>query len=292
MLSEMDEIMKTQEYALDIYKEFKRICEKYKLRYFAIGGTCIGAIRHKGFIPWDDDIDIAMPAEDYHAFISKYSRELSKPYSIYLPNFAKHYTMSFGKIQNYETTFVESTIECYKDRYIGVNIDLFPVYGLPRTERKVKQTVRLNETLRIINVKRRLPFNECESLSGKLLWILLLPLRLFPFHIITDIQDRILSKNRFETSDKVYFSWRLVPDETTESYTYKNIFYLEDFIQTIKVPFEDTEMSIPKGYDRYLTMDFGDYMKLPPKEQQHGGHPKAIIDFDKPYSYYQRGTQI
>lgn len=288
-----DEIRETQKYALNIFKDFKRICETHELRYFAIGGTCIGAIRHKGFIPWDDDIDIAMPAEDYHLFISRYSKELCKPYSVYLPSHVKHYTMSFGKIQNYETTFVENTVSMYIDRYIGVNIDLFPVYGLPQNERHVKQIVKMNEILRAFNIKRRLPFDECDSLSGKLLWVSLLPLRLLPFHCITDLQDKMLSRYKFDESDKVYFSWRLEPDENPKTdYTYKNIFFLEDFIHTISVPFEDTYISIPKGYDRYLTMDFGDYMKIPPEDKQRGGHPKAIIDFNKPYTYYQKGANL
>lgn len=289
MNNENEAIRKTQQYALDIFKEFRRICEKNQLRYFAIGGTCIGAIRHHGFIPWDDDMDIAMPAEDYHLFMSKYAAELPEPYRIFLPSHAQHYTMSYGKIQNWKTTFVENSIDQYQDRYIGVNIDIFPVYGLPKDEKEVKKIVKINEVLRVINVKRRMPFRECESIKGKLLWFFLLPLRLFPFHIVTDVQDHLLKKHKFDESDKIYFSWRLEPDTTPgTSYTYKNIFFLDDFIDTTKVPFEDTEICIPFGYDRYLTMDFGDYMKLPPKEKQKAGHPKAIVDFDKPYTYYQK----
>lgn len=283
----MDEIKETQRYVLEIFKEFHRVCKENKLRYFAIGGTCIGAVRHKGFIPWDDDIDIAMPAEDYHRFISYYSKQLKKPFSVYLPSDAKHYTMSFAKIQNTETTFVECTVDDYPDRYIGVNLDLFPVYGLPSDEHAIDRIVRRNEFLRKVNIKRRLPFHECQSLGGRLLWLVLSPLRLFPFHFITDIQDKMLSKYSFETSDKIYFSWRLVPNEAPgTTYTYKNIFYYDDFKATVTFPFEDTEIDIPQGFDRYLTMDFGEYMKLPPVEAQVGGHPKAIIDFDKSYTYY------
>lgn len=289
MQESVNETKMVQQYALDIFKEFKRICEKNKLRYFAIGGTCIGAIRHKGFIPWDDDIDVAMPAEDYHKFMSVFSQELKKPYAVFLPKDSKHYTMSFGKIQNVDTTFVEETVRKFPDRYIGVNIDVFPVYGLPEDEKEVQRIVWKNELLRKINFKIRLPFSECESMSGKLLWILLTPLRLLPFHFVTDWQDKMLSKHPFEESERVYFSWRLVPDTSAGStYTYKNIFPLADFQSTINVPFENTEIAVPAGYDRYLTMDFGDYMKLPPKEAQLAGHPKAILDFERPYTEYLR----
>lgn len=283
------DIRKTQQFALEIFKEFKRVCDKNQLRYFAIGGTCIGAVRHKGFIPWDDDIDIAMPAEDYHKFMSVYAKELQEPYSVFLPSDAKHYTMFFGKVQNRNTTFVEETIKDYPDRYIGVNIDIFPVYGLPKAEKKIEQIVWKNELLRKINSKIRLPFGECESIGGKILWILLLPLHIFPFYFITDLQDKMLSQYSFEKSAKIYFPWRLIPDSDTNSdYTYKNIFYTEDFIETIEKPFEDTVILIPKGYNRYLTMDFGDYMKLPAIEFQTAGHPKAILDFERSYKYYQK----
>ncbi|MBQ3625833.1 MAG: LicD family protein, partial [Synergistaceae bacterium] len=102
-------------------------------------------------------------------------------------------------------------------------------------------------------------------------------------------RDNVFSKYLFDEnkSDKIIFPWRLPPNE--KLYTYKQIFYYEDFKSTIEVPFEDTTMRVPVGYDRYLTMDFGDYMTLPPEDKRRSLHIETakIIDFERSYKYYQ-----
>ena len=99
-----------QEIELDIFKRFKRLCQDYNLRYFAIGGTCIGAIRHNGFIPWDDDIDVAMPLEDYIKLKEIAMRELEYPYSLYTTEKNRHWYAGSMKMQNENTTFIEKDL--------------------------------------------------------------------------------------------------------------------------------------------------------------------------------------
>ena len=280
----MNEIQKA---ALKVLKEFQRICKIHNLSYFAIGGTCIGAVRHKGFIPWDDDIDVAMPYEDYAKFIEICKSDLHKPYSLLGPDTCKHYTSVYIKLQNENTTFVESFVERHLDRYAGIYIDIFPVYGLPKGSRAQNFVSWKCEIQNIINLRMRFPFDEYAFPMWKATWIMCLPLKIaLPYDYFTKKQNHMLSLYPFDNSDKVIFCWRDRPKKKSTS-TYKMFFFTEDFIKTITVPFEDTEIEIPIGYDRYLTMDFGDYMTLPPKEKRIANHTRSIIDLEKPFTYYK-----
>lgn len=281
-----DMIADVQKAALDIFKVFQKLCKKHNLSYFAIGGTCIGAVRHQGYIPWDDDIDVAMPFEDYEKFKCIALKELKYPYSILDPLKCKHYTGNYIKMQNQETTFVEENMKEFSDRYAGVYIDIFPVHGLPKSEKEQDRMALMCECMNKLNLRMRFPYSMSTSLQWKVTWLACGILRaLKPFYFFCLCQDNMLKKFSFGNSEKILFSWRARPNKKRTS-TYKNIFYYEDFKETVEVPFEDTVMAIPVGYKRYLEMDFGDYMKLPPIEDQIPRHPKVIIDLESPYTEY------
>ena len=272
--------------ALEILKEFQKICKKHDLLYYAIGGTCIGAIRHGGFIPWDDDIDVAMPYDDYCRFMEVCKSELKKPYSIIGPHNCVHYTMIYSKLQDESTCFVEQTVKKYKDRYCGVYIDIFPIFGLPKSDNKRKQLVNKNERIKRLNIRRRFPISDETNIKGRLYWLLNCPQKLFlKFDYYTKEQENLFAVYKFNYSEKVIFPWRMKPGKDKRG-CYKDIFYYEDFKCALQVKFEDGLINVPIGYKRYLTMDFGDYMKLPPKEKQVVMHPSAIIDLNKSFKEY------
>lgn len=263
---------------LDVYKVYKELCGKHNLKYYAIGGTCIGAVRHKGFIPWDDDLDVVMPYEDYKRFIEIAERELQKPYTIIGPIKCKHYNQNYIKVHNENTTFIEEHTKEYPDRYSGVYIDIFPMYGLPKNEKKRYLLQLIRENLQRCNLLVRFPCEFFNTTTKKIIWYLFTPIRyMVSYSYFSVCEENILKKNSFYESDKILFPWRK---------RYRNFFFLEDFIEGIEVPFEDTVMSIPSGYDRYLKMDFGDYMTLPPEDKRRGGHPAAILDLHKSYKEY------
>lgn len=288
---DIEEVRQIQMVALSVLKEFDQICKTQGYTYFAIGGTCIGAIRHKGFIPWDDDVDVAMPIDDYYKFLDYCRKNLKKPYGIIDPQNIRHYFSFYHKMQDCNTTFVEEFAKDYPDRYAGVYIDIFPVSGLPKDEMERKRVINRNEYLKKINYKLRFSFRDMNSAKGKLAWLLAIPLRCYPFHWATDKQHELIKKFPINTSDKVWFPWRDIPG-TPGSDTYKNLFYYEDFSETIQVPFENITIMVPKGYDRYLKMDFGDYMKVPPENKRIPGHPKALVDLHKPYSFYAQKRRL
>ncbi|MDR2410347.1 MAG: LicD family protein, partial [Bacteroidales bacterium] len=115
---------------LDILKEFIKVCNKYNLRYFADGGTLLGAIRHKGFIPWDDDIDIAMLREDYDKLVKIGPKEFKHPYFFQTPYTDKYYYQGHAKIRNSNTTGI-SRHEFNKKFNRGIFIDIFPLDNIP-----------------------------------------------------------------------------------------------------------------------------------------------------------------
>lgn len=281
-----DYTLEIQSRALRILRVFQDICEKNDLLYYAIGGTCIGAVRHQGFIPWDDDIDVAMPYNDYCRLREICNKELPEPYSVIGPDNCRHYTMLYFKIQDESTCYVENHDKNYKDRYCGVSMDVFPIFGLPSDENDVQQLRDINEVLKRKNIKRRFPFSEENGLLGRVYWLIRVPFKIIrPYNYYSKMQEEVLGKNSFAESEKVFFPWRRKPEKNLKA-TYKDIFYYEDFKEAKKAVFEDGYINIPIGYDRYLRMDFGDYMKLPPKEKQVGNHPTALIDLSKSYKEY------
>ena len=267
---------------LDIFKAFKAIYEKHNLRYFAIGGTCIGAVRHHGFIPWDDDMDVAMPYEDYVKFFEVAPSELPENLAVIDLN-ARHLPQFFMKIHNINTAIIGEYNLHYKEGYAGLFIDIFPINGLPRGKLRQKIFIFIIRMLRKCDFVLR--YEVHETLKKKLF---LLFTRKVPFYYFANLIKNIVSKCKFDFSDKIIFPWRALPGDPQDKY-YQGVFYHEDFKNFLEVPFEDTTMRVPVGYDRYLTMDFGDYMTLPPEDKRRSLHIETakIIDFERSYKYYQ-----
>lgn len=110
--------------SLDLLREFDRVCRKHGLRYFIYGGTLLGAVRHHGFIPWDDDIDVAMLREDYSRLLS-YADEFTSPYFLQSPKTDKGYFFSYNKLRNVNTSRVSKTF-MYEKFCQGMALDIFP----------------------------------------------------------------------------------------------------------------------------------------------------------------------
>lgn len=271
-----------QSIILDVYKEFKRICDEKGLRYFAIGGTCIGAIRHKGFIPWDDDMDVAMPLEDYIRFQEIVQTDLKPPYELFDIKEHPNSFLKFLKLYNGKTTFVECTNQYNKDSYMGVFMDIMPLVGFPEDKKEGRCHLKKANIFARLSAASRLRLKDKPTLKSKIFSLVSKPITIGkPFNYYLLKYQNLISRYKFGETKDVFFAWR-VPLEAP----YKNMFPYEIFAESISVPFEDTEMRVPKDYDRYLKMDFGDYMKLPPEDKRRGGHPAAILDLHKSYKEY------
>lgn len=264
---------------INIYKEFSIFCKKNHLSFFAIGGTAIGTIRHKGFIPWDDDIDVAMPMEDFLFLSNNWNILNSKKYVLRNSTKIEHSPYVFNKIHNIETTMIEKVELYHIDDYKGVFIDVMPLCGIENTYIKSKIKMMINEIVLKIYRKSRIDYSTCKSLIGKVIWVLLYPFRfIFPNNFWYTIWLKLAKSKYLYESKYTGYLWH-------EYYNPNLIFKTSWFKSYIEMPFEDTTMRMPVGYHEMLTRQFGDYMKLPPEEERvnHGG---GIIDLERPYSFY------
>lgn len=267
---------------LDIFKSVANIIEKYNLRYFAIGGTCLGAVRHQGFIPWDDDMDIAMPNKDYQRFIEIAPDVLPNNLKLVLPGHDAHYNNLSLRVQNIDTTFIEDHVIGLEDRYMGVWLDIMPLYGVPSKYSEQCSYAKKIAFYRKLNHKRKMPFKTCNTLKSKGMFLLSLPLNVFlDNNYWLRKWEKLVSKYDFDKSEYTGYVWW---DQLN-----KLIFPIEWFENYVYLKFEDTYIRCPKKYDKFLTQMFGDYMQLPPANERytHSGK-EAIIDLNHSYTYYMK----
>lgn len=277
------ELAELQKKVIEIFEEIDKICTKYNLRYFAIGGTCLGAVRHGGFIPWDDDLDIAMPRKDYERLKKIAKEQLPNHLKIFDVSQGKHYNSYFMKIYNCNTTFIEKNMSIFSDRYTGVYIDIMPLDGIPskKIERKIyfmklKQLARLDWHRKYVYTTF---FESEKNIWKRLFWSFWWKgNKRLPDNYFSDKYVQLQKKYSYDDSKDLCYTWSKRASQV--------IFPKSDFKDYVLLPFEDTQMRCPVGYDNFLTVLFGDYMKLPPEEERVPCHETDIIDLERPYTYY------
>lgn len=247
-----------QKQVLSIYKEVRKICEKHDLQYFAIGGTCLGAVRHKGFIPWDDDMDIAMPLDDYIRFYKIAKKELPNDLKVYFTSSRRHNACIFMKVYSENTTFIGPQEIPYPNEYKGIFVDIMPLYGAPASGISRKKYInRINSLLRL-NKLRRWSIKNIDSLKILLLWIVLFPVNiLLPYDFWSNSYKKFVSKYKYETSEYTAYSFSILNE--------KLFFPIQWFDGYIDMKFENTSVRCPIEYDKFLTALFGNYNLLPPR---------------------------
>ena len=249
---------------LEILKETIKIIEKHKLSYFAIGGTLLGAVRHKGFIPWDDDVDICMSRPDYENFLEYAQTELSENLELgYFktnPNHQKYCARVIDK-----NTKVKRN-DASKEYFINIWIDILPLDGMPNSK-------FINKFHKFKLLKRRLflQYSIFDSVKmnkkRKFYETFLIKFGFFFtkfIHLDSHRQmyklDKVLTKYPYELSDNVI--------NFMGADKFKEIFKRTAFEQTAKYNFEDIEIIGPKDYDYILKTIYGDYMTLPKLEDR------------------------
>ncbi len=250
----LDELKKIQTEILD---EVVAFCEAHGIRYYLAYGTLLGAVRHKGYIPWDDDIDIHMPRPDYERFIELYNKEQEREYAVVTHELDRRYHVPFAKIYRKGTVVNEFF---YKQSVFGVYVDIFPLDGI----RHKWQAYICGQCIRFMYIKTMI-FCDRQTLARKarlaLTKLILLP---FSCHCILKTMKRIATRYRYAECEKVCsFGSRTAMRE---------ILPREVFDGQTTVTFEDKEYNAPEGYDRYLTQKYGNYMQLPPPEQRVSSH--------------------
>ena len=264
---------------LDILKAFMQICERHQLRYYCCAGTAIGAVRHHGIIPWDDDIDVIMPRPDYDRLLQIAKEEDFGNYEIISPYSDPTYPLYFSKISNRNTTLIE-------DRHIpcvtGLYVDIFP---LDATDDNVEKAKRLKaKYTKIIN---RLNAVSTHNTFGEYMLLLTDPKEWGRF-VIKTIAYFCRSKVRChliaqmdEISHRYDYDKARNVQVYTGSYGFKEVFPKEWLGEGKMFPFEDIEVPLPQEYDKYLRHFFNDYMQFPPEEQRVEKHHRAYVNLDR-----------
>lgn len=256
---------------LDILKKVRDFCIENNIRYYLCGGTMIGAIRHGGFIPWDDDIDIIMPRPDYRKFISLFPRGGLEYYRLLSPYNVDDCCIVFSKVYDTRTIKQDREVANKYWRY-GVDIDIFPTDGVP--EDAILCDKYFQQQYRDFHLFLALVrgYNFGGSFLKKILnyTYTFLIKRLGSIGLLDAHKLALRINERAEgysidTSKKVAIT--IFPH-----YGKREIVDKEGFLKQIEVKFEGDMFTAPSNYDEYLTSVYGDYMKLPPVEKQVTHH--------------------
>ncbi|RNB90105.1 LicD family protein [Brevibacillus nitrificans] len=259
-----DQLKQLQEEMLPLLIEIDRICRKHNITYFLSDGTLLGAVRHKGFIPWDDDMDVQMLRKDYDRFIEVCETELdtSKFFLQHQQN-DEHYNWVYGKLRVKNTTYVRAGQEHIKQK-TGICIDIFPLD--PISENKYKQRIALY----MCNLCRKILWAQvgkkaANTAAGRALFrvLSLIPRKL------TILVFELFAKSEYKKNTAFLANHNLV----------RKILKSEWYSETITVEFEGHNFSAPKRYDDILSSLYGKYLEPPDVNNRHGNAYASQIKF-------------
>lgn len=262
-------------FELDILEEFQRICKKHNLRYFVIAGTLIGALRNKGYIPWDDDIDVVMMRDQYDLFCKYALTELKDPYVLQTLETDKFYHEGFAKIRNPETTMITTWAREHKIRCNqGIDLDVFPLDAVA-SPKHLRLQANLNG--RLMHARKVAQYGMRKDFRG---WIADSCYWLF-YHIVG---NRLISRWR----EALFRNTKLGPERLVGPQAFtplvRRTWWKKDwFAESVEMPFEYLTVSVPKGYDEILTQQFGEWRK-PVKGTS--SHTDILFDTERSYAEY------
>ena len=270
-----------QKAELDIMKEILVLCKKHKIEYYILGGTLLGAVRHKGFIPWDDDIDIGMMRDEYERFIEIAQNEL--PSNLILNYYKQHkgegnYTTCYMiRVENTKVKLISKKAKI--ERIINSWVDVFPIDGLPNNK-----IIKFFYKLKLLYLRMALRYSQYSTLVSKnakhkdIITRLMIKLgsiidveRIFNRDKVLDKLDKTLKKYNPKNCDEIInFAG------ACKSYRFIEIFPKKIYDDLVEYDFEDTKLVGPKDYNAVLSHQYGDYMTLP-KEEDRNKHNTEVI---------------
>ena len=250
---------------LDILQEVDSFCRKNNIQYTVDGGTCIGAVRHKGYIPWDDDIDIAMTRPNYEKFIHSFNGKCQN-LEVLAPELNWNYYAPYANVCDKRTILYEGC-NGHRGMEIGVKIDVFPLDGVAQNLNEYRANRKRQKKLWMDMYVKRIILSILWKNDPKFALRVLLKkllLCLTSYESLQKASRKLAVKYQFETSQYV--------EDFTNPFTREVRCSRQAFEEYMDIPFENITVSIIKGYDEYLTKLFGNYMQLPPEEKRISHH--------------------
>ena len=258
---------------LRILEAVDKTCREHNLQYYIWAGTMIGAVRHKGFIPWDDDLDIAMPRPDYEQLIANCRDWLPQPFEMVCAENDPVYPLPFAKIQDGSTTLIERMHLKYLG---GIYLDVFPIDGVPEGWLRQKwHFAKYEYYKRVLYLLSRDPYKHGHGPSS------LIPLLCRKLYSLKEVQGKI----RKILMKYDYNAHRLVADFDDGS---KGIMPKTVLGTPTPYEFESTQALGVEHYDTYLSNKYGDYMTIPDGDHQRQ-HNFNYLDLEAPYKDYHDG---
>lgn len=257
---------------LGILLELDRVCQENDLTYFLFCGSLLGAVRHKGFIPWDDDIDVGMPRKDYEKLL-EIGNLFKPPFFLQTPYTDPGYYFSYAKLRDNNASTISYNLR-YANFNQGAMVDIFPfdncvMEDVEDRRAYIKERILdMSTYMRMTNPypseedKRRIKTWSCRN----------------PMTVFEELNKKAVEYNDIETSF-------VTPTTFTLYDVLKSVYFKEDFSDVIRVDFEGFKFPIPIGYERILSTLYGDYMSFPPLAER-GKHHTGLFNPDVPYKDY------
>ncbi len=260
-----------QNIEIGILKAFTEVCEKLNLTYWIIGGTLLGAIRNKGFIPWDDDVDVFMTRKDYEIFTKEGQKLLGERYFFQSYKTEKNYPRCYAKLCDCYTTCIEQATKNYPMNH-GVYVDVFPLdYCYEEVKLHSRLMKKKKFLYRCIDKNYNYPgfMNKIRGIIKHLIYF-------YPWKYAVRKLDELFQSVPPSGKYINYFG----------AWGNKEIFPVEYFKESIIVEFCGLKVKAPKEYDKILTQVYGNYMELPPEEKRITHHNFVVVDMNKSYKEY------
>lgn len=250
---------------IDILTKIDKVCKENNLKYSLMDGSLIGLVRHKGFIPWDDDIDIMMPRPDYEKLREILINNPIDGMKYMSSDTQEDFYYPFAKVVSTKTTMKEH--KAYEIKDYGVFVDIFPIDGIYKS--KIKRYILLRK-MRLLRNLIQISFHDEQVSDNKVKKYIKNIFARFAkkigFKRLVAIAKKNMKKCEYATSENVTLIYN-------DIFINKNKYYTKDMFEKISYrSFENEKILSLDNYDRYLTDLFGDYMKLPPKESQKSNH--------------------
>lgn len=269
-------LKRVQSAELEILRDFVALCDENEITYFGIAGTGIGAIRHGGFIPWDDDIDVAMPREDFNRFVCIVKEKYADKYLVLNGEEYPNYPLLTTRLVMRDTEFVEYPLKDI-DCPLGIFLDIYPLDKIPDEEKAFRKQARRAFFFSKLLILRSIPFPVLgfSGMKAKLVHLIcgvvhlaLACCRVSKKYLYRKCLEVSTMYNHLEKTERIDF--------LCDTTAYLNIHYVKDIYPLKKISFEGIMLNFPNHIENNLREAYGDFMQLPPEEKRKNHFPYKL----------------
>ena len=273
-MNQTQTVRQVQDKILETMKYIDKLCRENGIVYYIMGGTALGAVRHGGFIPWDDDLDIFMTPDQYEKFKAVFQTQNSEQFVLQEWRTTPKY-LEYAKVRMNGTTFIEEAFKDRTDMHHGIYVDIMILHKVPESK-LIQKLVYLESkfvTVYALSLRNWKPKTKGQGTVLKLL-------KLLPCKWMSKVAYSHIYRYDNKKNDYKYCYW------ITPAKVRNGLFDKSFFEEPVDVPFEDTVLLGSSKIKDYLAYRYGDYMKLPSEEAQKAAVHAFVFDTEKDYSEY------